>query len=188
MSPDIDPALQSMIDNLPEKTGKSLEEWYAVIKSRGLEKHGEIMQLLKDENGITHGFANTITILYRRQVDGVQPSDEEMLARQYEGAKAGLKALYDEIIEKVKGFGSDVQIAPKKANVSLRRSKQFALVQPSTKTRMDIGLILRGVESDGILEDAGSWNSMCTHRIRLNSAEDFNEEVVSWLRAAYEKA
>jgi hypothetical protein len=74
------------------------------------------------------------------------------------------------------------------ANVSLRRSKQFALVQPSTKTRMDLGFVLRGVEAEGVLEAAGSWNSMFTHRIRLNSAEDFNEEVVGWLRAAYERA
>ena len=188
MNPEIDPALQTMVNNMPEKTGKSLEEWYALIKGRGLEKHGEIMKLLKDENGVSHGFANTITILYRRQADGAQPSDEDMVAKQYEGAKAGLKPLYEEIIEKVKGFGSDVKIAPKKANVSLRRSKQFALVQPSTKTRMDIGFILRGVEADGILEDGVSWNSMCTHRIRLNSADDFTEEVVGWLQAAYEKA
>jgi len=188
MSPEIDPALQSMIDNLPEKTGKSLEEWYALIQSKGLEKHGEIMKLLKEDNGVTHGFANTITILFRRQADGEPQSDEAIVARQYEGAKAGLRPLYDEIIEKVKGFGGDVQIAPKKANVSLRRSKQFALVQPSTKTRVDIGLILKGVESAGVLEDGGSWNSMCTHRIRLESAEDFNEEVLGWLQAAYEKA
>jgi hypothetical protein len=146
------------------------------------------MKLLKDENGVTHGFANTITILYRRQVDGEQPSADEMVAKQFEGAKAGLKPLYDEIVGTVKGFGGDVEIAPKKANVSLRRSKQFALVQPSTKTRMDLGFVLRGVEAEGVLEAAGSWNSMFTHRVRLNSAEDFNEEVVKWLKAAYERA
>jgi hypothetical protein len=188
MSPEIEPALQSMIDNMPDKTGKSLEEWYTLIKNKGLEKHGEIMKLLKDENGVTHGFANTITILYRRQVDGEQPSDEDMVAKQFAGGKEALRPLYDEIIATVKGFGDDVQIAPKKANVSLRRSKQFALVQASTKTRMDLGFVLRGVEAKGALEAAGSWNSMFTHRIRMNSAEDFNEEVVGWLRAAYEKA
>ena len=145
------------------------------------------MKLLKDENGVTHGFANTITILYRRQVDGEQPSGEDMVAKQFAGGKEDLRPLYDEIIETVQGFGNDVHVAPKKANVSLRRSKQFALVQASTKTRMDLGFVLKDVQPEGILEDAGSWNSMFTHRIRLNNAEEFNEDVVNWLRAAYEK-
>ena len=47
MRKSIDPQLQTMIDNMPEKTGKSLSDWYQVISKSGAEKHGEIMKVLK---------------------------------------------------------------------------------------------------------------------------------------------
>ena len=186
--PDIDPQLQTMIDNMPEKTGKSLEDWYGVIQKAGLEKHGDIMKLLKGEYDVTHGFANTITLLYRQQAAGGPPAEEDLVAAQFAGPKAGLKPLYDEVIKTVESFGKDVEIAPKKTYVSLRRSKQFGLVQPSTQTRLDIGLILKDVEPQGRLEASGSFNAMCSHRIRIKQPGDFDAEVKGWLKQAYEAA
>jgi hypothetical protein len=72
--------------------------------------------------------------------------------------------------------------------VSLRRAKQFALVQPSTATRVDLGVNLKGVEPAGRLEASGSFNAMVSHRIRLESAEEVDDEVVGWLRDAWERA
>lgn len=77
-------------------------------------------------------------------------------------------------------------IAPKKANVSLRRKKQFALVQPSTKTRIDLGLKIKDKEPDERLENSGPFGTMCTHRIRLDTIADFDKEVVAWLKEVYE--
>ena len=77
MSKSIDPQLQTMIDNMPEKTGKSLTDWYQVISSSGAEKHGEIMKVLKGEHGVTHGYANTIAILYRDKAAGGFPAEED---------------------------------------------------------------------------------------------------------------
>ncbi len=70
MSESTDPQAQAMIDNMPDKTGKSLTEWYEVIAAAGLDKHGDIMKLLKGEHDVTHGYANTISILYRQQAAG----------------------------------------------------------------------------------------------------------------------
>jgi hypothetical protein len=72
--------------------------------------------------------------------------------------------------------------------VSLRRSKQFGLLQPSTATRLDVGLNLKGVPASGRLEASGSFNSMCTHRVRVASAKDVDAALVSWIRMAYEQA
>lgn len=179
-------ATQTMINNMPEKTGKSLQAWFKLIRSKGLSSHGQIMRLIKGEHGVTHGFANTIALLYLREASG-GASNDDLLAAQYAGAKAGLKPLYDEIVKTAKGLGSDVQIALKKANVSLRRRKQFGLIQPSAKDRIDLGLILRGVPAKGRLEEGASWNGMCTHRVRLSSVKDFDKEVKGWLKKAYEE-
>ncbi len=81
-----------------------------------------------------------------------------------------------------------MEVAPKKTYVGLRRKKQFAIVQPSTKTRLDIGLNLKGLEPTSILEPSGSFNIMCTHRIRITDIEQFNEQVQEWLKLSYEGA
>jgi len=185
---DVEKATQSMIDNMPKKTGKRLDQWFALIQSEGLSEHSEIMKLLKDQYGVTHGFANSISIFYRQQAAGGPSQGDELVEAQYGGGKAALRPLYEAIVKTVKGFGRDVELTPKKANVSLRRSKQFGLIQPSTKDRIDLGLILKGEPAKGRLEEGATWNGMCTHRVRLASKADFDKEVVAWLRKAYEQA
>jgi len=72
--------------------------------------------------------------------------------------------------------------------VSVRRSKQFALIQPSTATRVDVGLILKKTPALGRLEESGSFNAMFTHRVRLASPADVDAELIAWLRQAYDAA
>ena len=85
-------------------------------------------------------------------------------------------------------FGNDVEISPKKAYVSFRRKKQFAIIQPSVKTRLDVGLNLKGVAPDSTLEAAGTWNSMCSHRAKIEEEKTINEDLFRWIREAYEQA
>jgi predicted transport protein len=110
------------------------------------------------------------------------------VAAQYSGAKAGLRPVYDALEKKIRAFGQDVELAPKKAYVSLRRSKQFGLLQPSTATRLDVGLNLKNAPAKGRLEASGSFNSMCTHRVRVETVKDVDAELVSWLKEAYDRA
>ncbi|MBK6932079.1 MAG: DUF4287 domain-containing protein [Saprospirales bacterium] len=109
----------------------------------------------------------------------------DLVAEKYKG-KEELFVLYQQLMAEIQKFGPDVEVSPKKAYVSLRRNKQFALLQPSTKTRLDIGLSLKGVTPAGRLEAAGNFNAMCTHRVRIEQAADLTPEVIGWLRQAYE--
>ena len=110
------------------------------------------------------------------------------VAAQYGGGKEGLRPIYDKIIAAVQSFGDDVEVSPKKAYVSLRRSKQFGIIQPSTKTRVDVGINLKGRDATDRLENSGSFNAMVSHRVRLAEAGDVDEELIGWLRDAYEGA
>ena len=171
--------LKSMIANMPEKTGKSLEDWLGIVKASGLEKHGEIMKLLKGEHGMTHGYANLVSSKARETGEEI-----DLVAAQYAGAKADLKPIHDAIIDFAKTLG-DIDIAPKKAGVSLRRKKQFALITPATKTRIDLGLALKGEAPTERLE---TYNAMCSHRVRMETVEDFDMAVKDWVRAAFDRA
>ena len=56
-------ALQTLIDNMPEKTGKSLEEWKVLLKKKTFAKHSEAVNFLKKDYRVTHGYANIIVLL-----------------------------------------------------------------------------------------------------------------------------
>jgi len=179
----MDKALQTMIENMPEKTGKKLEEWFQLLTKESFEKHSKAVLYLKTEHDVTHGFANTIVTLFREKTE---PS-EDLLSLQYKG-KESLKPIYEMLVSEIKKLGDDIVITPKKASVSLIRKKQFALIKPATKTRIDLGLKLKGIEVQGRLEASGPFGSMCTHRIQLKRLSDVDEEVIEWISKSYDKS
>jgi len=103
-------------------------------------------------------------------------------------SKHGLTHVYDRLIERIGAFGKDIEVAPKKAYVSLRRKKQFAIIQPSTAERLDVGINLKDVKPVGRLEASGSFNAMVSHRVRVTSIAEIDKELLEWLRKAYEGA
>lgn len=179
----MDPLLKKMIENMPEKTGKSLEAWKALLDTKSFNKHSEAVNYLKKEQGVTHGFANTIVTLHR----DTGASEQDLVHSQYKG-KESLKPIYEKLLEVVRGFGGDVQVVPKKTTVSLIRKKQFALIKPATKTRIDLGLKLREWSPEGRLEDSGPFGTMCTHRVRLTEISEVDSELRNWLKLAYSEA
>ncbi len=175
----------TMINNLPEKTGKSLSQWLKIVNKTKLAKHGEIVKHLKSEHGVTHGFANLIA---SKALESGAPAagDTDLVDAQYAGPKADLRPIYDSLVKILRRFGNDVELSPKKAYVSVRRGKQFAIVQPSTKTRIDVGINLKGVKPTKRLEASGSFNSMVSHRVRISNVAEVDKELTGWLRKAYE--
>lgn len=153
-----------------------------------MAKHSQMVKLLKTEHGVTHGFANLIAHSALQAAAGGPSSEADLVAKQYSGPKEALRPIYDALLTKIQAFGDDVEIAPKKSYVSLRRNKQFGLIQPSTKTRVDVGINLKGETAGPRLEASGGFNSMVSHRVRLNGPEDVDAELASWLQQAYERA
>ena len=183
----MDEAAKKMIENLESNTGKSLQEWVNIVKATGMEKHGEIIKYLKTDHGFTHGFANLVAHKSRGSDAGSAANPDDLVKTQFEG-KESLKPIYDRLHEQLQSFGSDVVFAPKKAYVSVKRKKQFAILQPSTKTRFDVGIQLKDFELTDRLLKAGSWNTMVSHRVKLSVQEEVNDELIDWLREAYERA
>jgi hypothetical protein len=177
----------TMIANFKANTGKSLDEWVAIAKKSKLSKHGEIVALLKTKHEMGHGYANMVA-QKTLAGDAAEPGGDDLVAAQYAGAKAALRPIYDALIAAITQFGSDVVVSPKKAYVSLRRSKQFAIFQPSTATRVDVGINLKGMPAGGRLEASGSFNSMVSHRVRVEAKAGVDKELIGWLKQAYNAA
>ena len=179
----LEDAVQTQARNIEQATGRSIDEWMALVKASGPERHGEIVAWLKSEHGFSHGNANFVALAAKR--GSVATSGDALIDAMYAGPKATLRPFHDRVIEVARGFGSDIELAPKQAYVSLRRSKQFGTVGPGPGGQLEIGLNLKGMEPAGRLEAA---SGMCTHRVRLSSMDQLDSEVVGWLREAYERA
>ncbi len=183
----VEAAWESMIQNLKDKTGKSLVQWVALARKTKIAKHRELLNHLKAEHGLTYGYANLIA-LEALKATGASAAAGDLVAAQYAGAKAGLRPIYNALIAAARKFGKDVAVAPKKTYVSLRRNKQFAIIQASTAARVDVGLSLKKVKPAGRLEAAGSFNEMVSHRVRLADKKQVDRELIAWLKQAYDAA
>ena len=182
----MDPAEIKMIENLQKTTGKSLEEWKAVVNSCGLNKHGEMVKYLKTEFGLWHGYANLVVHKTFASDAGSSDDKSQLIENQYKG-KENLRPWYDQLVAAILPMGEDIDVVPKNSSVSFRRKKQFCLLEPKTKTRLELGLNMKNVEALGKLETCPP-GGMCPFKIRIEKAEDIDGEVFGWIQRAYEQA
>lgn len=175
-------AMSDPFSNLQEKTGHTMAEWFAVIEPTGLEKHTEIMNWLKTEHAVSHGFANGIALQYRAR--GNEPTEADLIDAQYAGRKEALRPIYEKLMDVALSLGADVEVAPKKTSVSLRRTKQFALIEAVSASRIQLGLQLKG---DPATDRLLAWGAMCSHKVNLTSVDEVDYELVGWMREAYKR-
>jgi hypothetical protein len=181
---DVDAALQSQIRNIEATYGKPLDYWFAVIDASGLTKHNQVVAMLKADHGLAHSAAHRVSLLARQRHDAGAAASPDPADALYTGAKAGLRPLHDALLGQIRALGT-FDIAPKKGYLSLRRRKQFAMVQPSTTSRIDLGLILPATPATGRLESAATFNPLFTHRVRITAVTDLDDELRGWLATAY---
>lgn len=186
---DLEKAVQTQLNNIQTKTGKTLDELVAWVKATGLTKHGEIRDRLKADLGLGHGDANTLTH-YALQSDGASQaankSEDAVLDEIYSGPKAALRPIHDALMAGIATFG-EFEIAPKKGYVSLRRKRQFAMLGPATNTRFELGLNLKDIEgTDRLL--AQPAGGMCQFKVKLTDASEVDDEVFGWIRKAFDSA
>lgn len=185
----IDKALQTQFANIETRTGKTLKQLFALLKKAGLEKHGEMVKMLKQDLAMGHGDANTVVHTWRKQSEapaaGAAASDDPLDAI-YTGKKAELRPLHEAVMKKIEKFGA-FEIAPKKGYVSLRRKKQFAMVGPGTKGRLEIGVNLKDAEGNDrfVAQKAGG---MCQFKVWLTEKGEVDKDLVAFLKRAFAAA
>jgi Domain of unknown function (DUF5655)/Domain of unknown function (DUF4287) len=189
-------ATLTQLRNIQARTGKTIAELHAVLAASGLAKTGERRSLLMGQFKLSYGDANAVALFYGKPVpalDGGPPpaapaadAAGDPLDALYTGAKAPLRALHEAVIRQVQGFGEFEQ-APKKAYVSLRRKKQFAMVGPATKDLIEIGINARDLATGARLKTMPA-GGMCPYTLRIAGPGDIDAELTGWLRAAYDAA
>ena len=181
---------QAYLDTIKAKTGLGPDDFRAAAAAKGLlgpdVKTARIVAWLTEDYGLGTGHAMAL-VSALGQVPGQRLPVEEKINAQFGGAKGHWRPTYDALLARARQFG-EVNLAPTNSYISLLKgTKKFAIVQV-TAGRLDLGLKLPGVDGADALEASGNWNSMVTHRVRLADPAELTDDLLGWLRRAYDAA
>jgi len=186
---------QKRVAELKDRTGRSLDEWMALVRKSGPKDAKERQAWLKEKHGLGTLYA---WFLAERAADKGAEMDspeaylaaaEGYVAEMFGGHKAALLPLYDELLQLGLAVGKDVKACPCQTIVPLYRNHVFAQIKPATRTRIDLGFALGARRAEGRLIDTGGYakKDRITHRIPIESPKDIDFEVKRWLKIAYEE-
>jgi len=188
--------VQKEIADLQPKTGRTLEEWVAIVKKDGPTGHLARRNWLKSKHKL--GNNQAWRIVERAEGKGTwEDSLEEYLAaavvyveQQYAGKKSPLRPIYDELLKLGKSLGPDVKACPCKTMVPLYRNHVFAQIKPATNSRVDFGLCFntyKGKLPKRLIDTGGlAKKDRITHRIELTHPSQIDADLKKWLRVAYD--
>jgi hypothetical protein len=180
--------LKAYLDNIQAKTGKTPADFAALAQKKGLVKTSELLAWLAADYGLGRGHAMAIVHVLQ-SAKAPKISRDDAIAAHFAGKKEVWRKPYDGLMTKVMKLGPDITVATTKTYLSLLRGKKkFAILEPATPERFDVGLKLKGVPPAGRLEAAGAWNAMVTHRVRISDPKALNAELLAWLKQAYTAA
>ncbi len=187
----VDKATETQLRNIQTRSGKTLDELFALIRESGLTRHGEIREMLKRDLGMGHGDANALAGAFLKAAGqsaapAAEAATDDIVGAIYSGAKGDLRPIHDKLMAAIAELGP-FEVAPKKAYVSLRRKKQFATVGPATRTRVDVGLNMKGVPPTERLTELPP-GGMCQYSVSLTEVNEVDQELMAWIGLAYEGA
>ena len=186
--------LQAWVQTLPEKTGRSLEEWVQLVRAEGPPTEKERRDWLKAGHKLGSNSAGWIA--ERSLGRGEEAGDPEAYLKaafgyvntMFAGPKAGLLPIYEALLGLGLSIGPDAKACPCETIVPLYRNHVFAQIKPATKTRIDFGLALKDTPATGRLIDTGGFakKDRITHRFAITALSEIDDEVRRWLKRAYE--
>jgi predicted transport protein len=183
---DVQKAHATQVKNIEARTGKTLQQLIAHVKSSEISKHTEIVNLLKADFSLGYGDANAIAHL-AKQSDTVKVNvSADPLDELYVGPKASLRPIHESLLSHMNRFGV-FEAAPKQKYISYRRKKQFAMIGPATNTRVELGLNIKELPDSPRLEKLPA-GKMCNFQVKLTDAAQVDAELVAWIKTAYDAA
>jgi hypothetical protein len=177
---------QSIADLLLRRTGADVAAWKTRIHRKHFAGEASLRSWLTDQ-GVT-GYPQQLLVMETfGYPEFLKASADDLIDGQY-ADRLDLRPILDVIVANMPRLG-EVTIQARKGYVSLLTPRRtFATVQPTTKQRVDLGLRLANPRPAGRLARASSMgNSQVTARIPLSTPDEVDDEVISWLRRAYDE-
>jgi hypothetical protein len=183
-----DDMMSAVAASLAARTGRSLDEWIALVTSSGIDPldQNAVRGWLRSQHGVPQNSQWAIADAAARAAGWVRPSVADYVDRQYSGPKAGLRPIYDALAAAIGELGGDVTIEGRGTYTPFVRGRQFAAVAAATSDRVDLGLRFTDPPAADRLQ-AAKAPGQATHKLSLRSVDDIDDEVLRLLRVAYEQ-
>jgi hypothetical protein len=188
--------VQTWVAELKEKTGRSLDEWLALIEKDAPKDEKSRREWLKTKHRLG---TNSATWLSERAAgkgtedshpESYLKSAEQFVEEQYSGTKSALRPIYDQLLKLGRSLAADVKACPCKTMVPLYRNHVFAQIKPTTNARVDLGFCFthyKGKLPKRLIDTGGlAKKDRITHRIEIKSVSEIDDELKKWLKTAYD--
>jgi hypothetical protein len=169
------------------RTGDDVAAWNRRVAETGIADEPSLRAWLAGQD--VTGYAQALLVWERFGYPDFLTADaDELIAGQYADRPA-LRPILDAVLAALPGLGP-VTVQARKTCVSLVSPRRtFAAVEATTKSRVDLGLRLVDAKSAGRLLTAKNLNvGSMNVRIALTSPGEVDEEVLGWLRRAYDES
>jgi len=179
----------AIIRNLLDRTGRSIGQWADLVGSKApAGSRKERIAWLQREHALGHTQAAMIVDWVDRP-EVFEEADPATLVESMVKGKEPIRPIFTRLTLEIEELGDDVKVEPRQTYVAFSRVRQFAVLQPSTATRLDVGLVLPDADETQRLRPAGSFGSgRISHRVSLAHEDEVDAELIAWLRDAYEFA
>lgn len=183
-----DEMLSAVSESLAARTGRSLEEWLALVRSSGVDPldQAAVRGWLRREHGVPQNSQWAIADAAAREAGWVRPTVTEYIDGQYAGAKAALRPIYDALAAMICELGDDVTVEGRGSYIPFVRGRQFAAIAAATRDRVDLGLRFTDPPDAARLQPGGG-PGQATHKVSLRDVGEVDAEVAQLLRVAYEQ-
>ena len=180
--------MDAMVDNMRERTGRSLEAWVELVQQEGPDPLDQkaTRAWLRDVHGVLQNSQWAIAMAAAEAAGWSLPTADAYTDALYAGPKAHLRPIHDAALATLLDLGEDVEIEGRQSYITVRRARQFGLLVPATRSRIDLGPRFRSEPEHPRLVRAKNLGQ-CTRKIGITSIEEIDDDLVALMRLAYEE-
>lgn len=169
---------------LERRTGEGLDAWNQRIRQRGFSDEQALRTWLEKQE--VTGYAQSLLVMETfGYPEFLMASADELIDGQY-ADRPHLRPVLDAILTRLPEVGEPT-IQARKGYVSLVTTRRtFAVVQPTTRTRVDLGLRLVDEPQGRLIRARGIGNGDMPLRVALVAPDEVDDQVIEWMTRAYE--
>jgi len=178
---------KEFIENSKTLTGKSLEEWLALVKTYGSEKRLEIQDWLKKDQGLNHMQAQFVIGIYFNNGNPVYINENALLENQFTKCQE-IRPLFDLVSDKILSAVPGTQLIPKKTYLSYTADREFAAINLKPK-EIRLGLDLGEAPFDEYIQKSKLTGPMprISHMVILTDFQQFDKKLLDLLHHSYQR-
>ena len=137
----------AIVKNLPEKTGKSLDEWLTILAGSGPVSKKERIVWLKTEHELGHVTAQVIAARADdAETGGGYDNPAALLDALYEGPRADLRPIHDRIVEVAEAELGKIRVTVIATGFENVAEKSDKVLRPDFRPRAQAQPVQRIVE------------------------------------------